>query len=64
MIINFFIAIFLWRIDLVYGDATAATNDCSFAFENSCPDSVVDGVYFDEVPNFDFRSELYALNFV
>ena len=49
MIINFFTAIFLWRIDLVYGDATAANDDCRFAFENSCPDSVVGGVYFDEV---------------
>ena len=49
MIINFLTVIFLWRIDLVYGDATAANDDCRFAFENSCPDSVVGGVYFDEV---------------
>ena len=49
MIINFFTAIFLWRINFVYGDASAASDECSFVFKNSCPDSVVGGVYFDEV---------------
>ena len=49
MIINFFTVIFLWRINFAYGDATAKNDDCSFVFENNCPDTVVGGVYFDEV---------------
>ena len=49
MILRFFAVILIWRIDPVYGDPTVSNVDCSFAFENKCPDSVVDGVYFDEV---------------
>ena len=49
MLLKFFVSILIWPIDHAYGDATATSDDCGFVFENDCPDSVVGGVYFDEV---------------
>ena len=48
MLLNFFVAVSLWPIGHAYSD-TRANGDCTFVFENSCPDSVIGGVYFDEV---------------
>ena len=48
MLLEFFVAIFLWPIGHAYNDAQA-NGDCTFVFENNCPDSVIGGVYFDEV---------------
>ena len=48
MLLDFFVAVVLWPIGHAYGDAHA-TGDCTFVFENNCPDSVVGGVYFDDV---------------
>ena len=45
MLLDFFLALLIWPID----GNSAASDDCSFVFENDCPDSVVGGVYFDEV---------------
>ena len=48
MLLDFFVAVLLWPIGHAYGDAQA-NEDCTFVFENNCPDSVIGGVYFDEV---------------